>query len=586
MNPGDDAARLFRPGAVGRAEVIRDLWLILLPAALLLAAGLGLRDPWPADEPRFALIAREMVATGQWLFPQVGGDWYQDKPPVFFWFIASIYWLTGWLRLAFLLPSLISALGTLALVYDLGRRVWSREQGLAAALLLAFSLQLVVQARAAQIDMTLVFFTTAGLYGIGRHLLCGPDWRAYTLGGLACGIGVITKGTGFLPLLAVLPFFALRRLGFQFGWDGRGGARWLLALAAALGGICLWFVPMMLSVALSGDPRLAEYRDGILFQQTITRYANAWHHHAPWYFFLVSVIPGLWLPGTALLPWFLPAWRERWRARDPRPFVFLGWVLLVVLFFSISTGKRGVYVLPALPAFALAAGAMLPALWRRPGVQRVGFAMAGVLALFAAGAAVYFGIIRPDKAQELADRYDVVSLAPLVAIATAALVLLIWLRPARGLVAWAGTVAAVLVVQGFWINPMINGARSGRDFVAAVEQVGADADELALVGYKEQYLLYFTRPVISFGYRRWRTGGGDDEDAAAWVTARPGRWVLVEDARRAKCFAGSPARHVGDANRLTWYLVSAPADADCVKRGDGGTARSYGPYRGHSGLLR
>lgn len=585
MSAGDDAARLFRPGADGRAEVIRDLCLILLPAALFLAAGLGLRDPWPADEPRFALIAREMVATGQWLFPQIGGDWYQDKPPVFFWLIASLYALTGWMRLAFLLPSLLAALGTLALVYDLGRRVWSREQGLAAALLLAFSVQLVMQARAAQIDMTLVFFTTAGLYGIGRHLLCGPDWRAYAFGGFACGIGVITKGTGFLPLLAVLPFFALRRLGFTFGWDGRGGLRWLIALGAALAGICLWFVPMMLAVSLSGDPRLADYRDGILFQQTITRYANAWHHHAPWYYFLVNVIPGLWLPGTALLPWLVPAWRDRWGARDPRPFVFLGWALLVVLFFSLSTGKRGVYVLPALPAFALAAGAMLPGLWRRAGVQRVGFALAAVLALVAAGAAAYFGVLRPDKAQQLAERYDVVSLAPLVVIATAVLVLLVWLGPRRGLFAWGGALATLLVVQGLWINPMINGARSGRDFVAAVERTGADAADLALVGYKEQYLLYFTRPVISFGYRRWRTGGGDDEDAAAWVSAGPDRWVLIEDQRRARCFAGSPARRVGEANRLSWYLVSAPASAACVAAGDASTARSYGPYLGHSGLL-
>jgi len=80
----DDVPRLFRPGSTGRAEVRRDLlWLTGL-ALLLFAAGLGLRDPWPADEPRFALIARDMVSTGQWLFPRIGGDWYQDKPPVFF----------------------------------------------------------------------------------------------------------------------------------------------------------------------------------------------------------------------------------------------------------------------------------------------------------------------------------------------------------------------------------------------------------------------------------------------------------------------------------------------------------------------
>ena len=44
----------------------RDTWLFWLVALLVLGAGLGLRDPWPADEPRFALVARQMVESGQW----------------------------------------------------------------------------------------------------------------------------------------------------------------------------------------------------------------------------------------------------------------------------------------------------------------------------------------------------------------------------------------------------------------------------------------------------------------------------------------------------------------------------------------
>ena len=75
----------LRDGCDGAHEVRRDLaWLIGL-CLLAIATGVGLRDPWPADEPRFALIARDMVATGNWLIPQVGGDVYADKPPFFFW---------------------------------------------------------------------------------------------------------------------------------------------------------------------------------------------------------------------------------------------------------------------------------------------------------------------------------------------------------------------------------------------------------------------------------------------------------------------------------------------------------------------
>lgn len=46
-------------------------WIAAL-LVVVLFAGIGLRDPWPADEPRFAQVAREMVESGQWLFPTRG----------------------------------------------------------------------------------------------------------------------------------------------------------------------------------------------------------------------------------------------------------------------------------------------------------------------------------------------------------------------------------------------------------------------------------------------------------------------------------------------------------------------------------
>lgn len=579
-DPRRDAERLLRPLRDGQPEVLRDLALLAGLALLLLAPGIGLRDPWPADEPRFALIARDMVATGQWLFPQVGGDLYQDKPPVFFWSVAAGYLLTGTLRIAFLLPSLLAGIGTVLLTYDLGRRVWSRETGLAAALLLAVSVQLVIQARAAQIDMLLAFFTTASLYGIGRHLLAGPDWRAYAAGGFAAGVGVITKGTGFLPLLLLLPYFALRRSGFGGLWRGGGGARWWLAPAAALAGIALWFVPMVIAVSMSGDPRLAAYRDEILFQQTVTRYASSWSHHEPWYYFLLQVIPPLWLPGTLLLPWLFTRWRNAWQARDGKAWLLLWWILLVVLFFSLSPGKRGVYVLPALPAFALAAAPWLAELLAKRGVQRACFALAALVGFLSAAAWLYLDVIRPEEMARLGERYGVSSTGPLLLIAAGIGIASVLLRPARGAFTWAASLAIVVAVQGLWINPMINGSRSGRGFVERVEAVAPADAELGMLAYREQYLLYLSRPITNFGHRRvLREGEQEVDDAARWLNAAPRRVLVVDEERRDRCFAAGAAVALGHANRSDWFLVSAPADAACAERGDPDAAILYRPYR-------
>jgi len=100
---------------------------------VIIGTGIGIRDPWPADEPRFASLARDMALSGEWLFPRVGGDLYQDKPPLFFWMLAACYAVLGSIRWSFLLPSFLAAGGILFLIYDFGRRLVGREAGLAAA---------------------------------------------------------------------------------------------------------------------------------------------------------------------------------------------------------------------------------------------------------------------------------------------------------------------------------------------------------------------------------------------------------------------------------------------------------------------
>ena len=106
------------------AKQRRELFWLFAIALLVLGAGYGLRDPWPADEPRFVLVARQMLESGQWLFPHRGHELYPDKPPVFFWMLAFCRQLIGSWRWSFLLPSLLSGLGILWLSYDLGRRLW------------------------------------------------------------------------------------------------------------------------------------------------------------------------------------------------------------------------------------------------------------------------------------------------------------------------------------------------------------------------------------------------------------------------------------------------------------------------------
>jgi len=558
-----------------------DLFWLALALLVIIGTGVGIRDPWPADEPRFALVARDMAATGEWLFPRVGGDLYQDKPPLFFWLLAAFYSLTGSLKWSFLLPAFAAAGTTLFLIYDFGRRLVSREAGLSAALVTVCTLHFIMVMRGAQIDPMLCGLTTFSLYALLRHLLFGPAWGWYALGGLVAGLGIITKGVGFLPLLVLIPYALLR----AFNWrgfppidGGVAGWRWLLAPLAMLAATLIWFIPMILAVEASSAPEYRAYRDEILFKQTVGRYSAAWHHVKAWYYFILEVIPALWLPWSALLIWLVPRFKGAFQARDARVWLPLFWVLLVLLFFSWSPGKRGVYILPALPALALAALPFIEDLLARPGVRRAGWGLALFLWVAIAVLAIGYSTGAKFATRAVAEGSlpGVTALYVFLGLSAAGFVYA-WLK--APLAAWPVAIGSLAVVFSYAIAPAMNGERAGSDFTRAMLAQVKPGEQLALVAYKEQFLLYLDRPTVNFGHRRFLEGPQESYDAAAWLNAQPDvsgltRVLLVPEETLKPCFPGD-AINAGRSSDTNWYLVRGRAEDECAAKGDAGRAIAY-----------
>jgi 4-amino-4-deoxy-L-arabinose transferase-like glycosyltransferase len=258
------------------------------------------------------------------------------------------------------------------------------------------------------------------------------------------------------------------------------------------------------------------------------------------------------------------------------------WVVLVVLFFSLSSGKRGVYVLPALPAMVLAAAPALAVIALQRGAQRTLFAIAAVLAVLTIVAACYLLAV-PTQRAKLIDQYDLDAVTPLLALGGCMALACLIAKPTRGFLAWTLTLGAALLIVSYWINPVINGARSGADFVRQVETQAATAGvdgELGFVAYKEQYLLYLTRPIANFGHARWREAPQEAADAAAWLAANPRRLLLIDETLRQLCFSAARSQPVAIANRIQWSLVTGIPDAKCVARGHSSAARLYRRGRG------
>ena len=332
-------------------------------------------------------------------------------------------------------------------------------------------------------------------------------------------------------------------------------------------------------IAANDDPTLAAYRDEILFNQTVKRYGSAWHHREPFWYFLVDVIPGLWLPLTLLVPWLFSHWRNALRSYDLRIALLASWIVLVVLFFSLSTGKRGVYVLPAVPALALLCAPYLQQVASRQSAQRAMFVLASLFGALSV-LTLLFLVVRPDKHADVIASIDMDPLGPLALIAVAAAVVCAIARPRRGFFAYAGALATSLLIVSFWVNPQLNDERSGALFVARIEKTADPHQELGLVAFKEQYVLNARRSIVHFGHARWREADQEMADAALWLSEKPGRQLVINDSARTACFSNAPVQSLGTANRSEWYLVSGGADQSCVARGKPGMAHDYLPPGG------
>lgn len=477
-----------------------ELLGLLLLALLLIGAGLGMRQPLNVDEERFLGVALEMLQNGAWLIPHRAAEIYPDKPPLFMWAVAFFVKLTSAPKIALYLPALLAGVVATGCLYDLGRRLNNRRVGVIAALLFLASYQTFSVLRTGQIDGFLCLWTVLGLYGLVRHLLLGPAWGWFYLACAAMGFGIISKGVGFLPALMLIPYVYAARKGWSgvVPMPGRGRA-WLLGLLVTLAAVAVWLVPLLVKVMLQGDADSLAYVEEILLKQTAQRYAHAWAHQEPFWYFFVKVIPKYWLPMFLALPWLVPAWRRQLAKRDGRVLVLLGWVVLVLLFFSLSSGKRKLYIFPALPGLVLLVAPLVPWLLRRWFAERP------------LGRKIFVGLA------------------------------VFWFC------AW--------FARGF-IEPIKEGANPHENIMHQAAEL-TDGAPLVLTGWREGHWLFARQSLVHFGFE----SGAKVEQAVEWLRSHPEAFALVPGRDLATCFQADKARALGDTSRAEWFLVGPDADS-------------------------
>jgi 4-amino-4-deoxy-L-arabinose transferase-like glycosyltransferase len=342
-----------------RFLLAKRAWVILFAAVCVVYFyGLGAVPLLGPDEPRYAEVAREMYARGDWVTPTLAGHTWFEKPALLYWLMNVAYRLFGVTEFAARVGSALAGVLTVLLAGWGARRAefesgeGLRGLGVTCAAVAASTLGLMAFARAASFDTILTATVTGALvcfycsevergaerktWLVGFYVFVGASLLAKGLVGVVIPVGVLTL------------YYVLRRR-----WPGllRLGVPWgvLLTLLVA----ATWYAPV---IARHGRAFVDEF----FIQQHFARYvSNKYHHPEPFYFYLPVTLL-LALPWTFFLAGGIAgAWQTNPRAEDAAGklrVLALAWLVAPVLFFSASGSKLPGYVLPAIPGAALLAG--------------------------------------------------------------------------------------------------------------------------------------------------------------------------------------------------------------------------------------
>jgi 4-amino-4-deoxy-L-arabinose transferase len=293
-----------------------------------------------SSEARYAEIAREMFTSGDWIHPRLMNIYHYHKPPFTYWLTGVGYYLFGINTFGARFFLAVSLLIQLLLIHRIAL-FFLKDKSMAFATALIYStLPLVlVSIRGLTTDAYLQTFILLFVYFYIQWRTTQKVIWLYLIA-IACGLGFLTKG----PLILILPVFFV--IGFykslpQVSFSYHHIISSLLFITIGFS----WFIYLAIE-----DSAFVSY---FLFRHTYERVANAgvFSRSEPFWYYLLYT-PLVALPWTIIL--FTGFVKTKWRNIPTimqKVVVFL--ILLPLTFFSLSSSKLILYVLPAFPGIAI-----------------------------------------------------------------------------------------------------------------------------------------------------------------------------------------------------------------------------------------
>lgn len=350
-----------------------EFFCILFVALFIMFFQLGSYPLLDPDEPVYAQTPREMLAAGDLLSPRIYGDYWYDKPPMYYWLVAASSQIFGMGEFAARFPSALFAVTGALFLFGSVSRLFNVRIGFFSALVLLTSLEYFYLGKAAVTDMTLNLCLMISLLSFIE--------KRYLLFYLFAALAVLTKGPIGLFFPGAIAFLYLLIMN-----------RWSeLPRMSIVPGILLFMVVAAPWYGLMTHYHGAAFVDTFLGFHNVTRFTSPEHASgAVWYYFIPVLLVGF-FPWTPIL--FQSIWTALTSNSRERPILlfFIIWAAVVFVFFSLSATKLVSYILPMFPALAVIAG------WYIDQMMEQGRArprIAATLLTLLLGSALIFGLFK------------------------------------------------------------------------------------------------------------------------------------------------------------------------------------------------
>lgn len=314
----------------------------------------GARTLWDTSEARYGQAAFEMLRSGNWLVPTLGGAPHLTKPPLTYWLIElglKLFGGNAWGARFFLS---VAFFFTILAVRELAATMgFDRRQALAAALIYATGAIPFAAGHTLTTDGFLALWETIGVLAAWK-IWRGAEgeiavWRFVYW--LAFALAFLTKGPpGWIPFLAIVAFILLRR--------DKTPERKLFSPLCFVFFLVVSFSWYLL-IILRQHQMLGYFLEDEVYKRIFT---TAFHRNAPFWIYLPVLLLGIG-PWLVLWPWFFKrTWRylvgNAGRLRDWPLFLVL-WVALPLAIFTVAKSRLVFYVLPLFVPISLGMGRVL-----------------------------------------------------------------------------------------------------------------------------------------------------------------------------------------------------------------------------------